>query len=143
MRLIALFGATLILTSQAQATVGDYCAAYARDFADQIKQQEPLWQHRYAIAEKSCLLRFTSEEPPIAKVKQKTKSKLVVKPKPPAPAVTPQPAPEQVAKATAKPQPGSPEWTDYCKKKYVSFNEKKGTYLSKTGVERKCLVTAE
>jgi BA14K-like protein len=40
-------------------------------------------------------------------------------------------------------QPGSPAWVDYCKRKYVSFNEAKGIYLSKTGIERKCLVTAD
>ncbi len=145
MRLITLIGATLIMTSQAQATVGDYCAAYARDFADQIKKQEPQWQHRYDNAEKSCMTRFTSEVQPTPKVKKPAKPKQVSAPKPSAPVVTPEPnpAPEQVARATAKPKPGTPEWTDYCKKKYVSFNETKGTYLSKTGIERKCLVTAE
>jgi BA14K-like protein len=149
MRLIMLIGAMLILTSQARATVSEYCAAYARDFADQIQKQEPQWQHRYDNAEKACLSRFTSDVPPIAKVKQKAKPKQVTARKPSAPVVTPEPvakaeaAPEQIAKAVPKLQPGSPEWTDYCKKKYVSFNETKGTYLSKTGIERRCLVTAE
>ena len=40
-----------------------------------------------------------------------------------------------------KPEPGTPAWIAYCTRKYVSFDAAKGTYLSKTGTARKCLIT--
>jgi hypothetical protein len=152
MRFVTVIGVTMILTTQVQATVPEYCAAYARDFADLVKKQDPKWQRRYDNAQASCLLRFTSDAKPAVKEKSKTKQAVSKKPTPsPAPveAAPPElfgdadPAPVTKAKVKPKLQAGSPEWTAYCKKKYVSFNEAKGTYLSKTGKERKCLVTAD
>ena len=70
-----------------------------------------------------------------------TKAKPVLVKTQVAPVVTA--VPELQPKSNAKPLQGSPEWAAYCKKKYVSFNEAKGSYLSKTGIERKCLVTAD
>jgi BA14K-like protein len=51
----------------------------------------------------------------------------------------PQPARTKVAIQT-KLQPGSEAWNNYCINKYASFNAKTGTYTSKTGVARKCVV---
>lgn len=138
----------MVLTAtHSEATVADYCAAYARDFADHVEKQNPQWQHRYDNAEASCTLRFTTDEKPVVKTKQKTKQVGDKKPATPKVVVATEPEtkpePQQLAKAAPKLLQGSPEWTDYCKKKYVSFNEAKGTYLSKTGIERKCLVTAD
>ena len=138
----------------AQAGVADYCAAYARDFADKVMQQGAEWQHRYESAEQSCLLRFAAEDRPVTKAKSKTKvvvaskseepiTKAKVKAEPVAEASDVQPQEQQVAKVKPKLEPGSAEWIAYCKKKYVSFDEAKGTYQSKTGIERKCLVTAD
>jgi hypothetical protein len=148
-RLAAVTCLAFSLAMPSHATVADYCAAYARDFADHVEKQNPLWQHRYDNAEASCQLRFMSDEKPALKPKQKPKQ--VAAKKPAAPVVTaaspPKPKskaePQKVAKAVPKLLQGSPEWINYCKKKYVSFDEAKGTYLSKTGVERKCLVNAE
>ncbi len=137
------------LALPSHATVADYCAAYARDFADHVEKQNPLWQHRYDNAEASCQLRFTSDEKPTLKAKQKTKKIAAKKPATPVVTAAPLPKPksepeqQQVAKAVPKLLQGSPEWTEYCKKKYVSFDEAKGTYMSKTGIERKCLVNAD
>jgi hypothetical protein len=148
MRLLIMIGAVCLCGAQAQANVGDYCAAYARDFADHVQKQDPQWQHRFDNAESACMLRFTTTEQPVVKAKpKKTAARkpaaAVVTPLP-EPKPEPKPEPEkQVAKAIPKLESGTPEWTTYCKKKYVSFDEKKGTYLSKTGIERKCLVTAD
>jgi len=59
--------------------------------------------------------------------------------------LTPEEKPqEQAAAAPAeKPVLGTPAWKAYCARKYVSFNPDKGTYQSKTGVERPCLVTSD
>ena len=38
---------------------------------------------------------------------------------------------------------GSPEWNDYCAKKYTSFSAKTGMYMSHTGVSRHCIVTKD
>jgi BA14K-like protein len=151
MRFVTAIGVTLVVINPAQATVNDYCAAYARDFADHVKKPDPQWQHRYDNAEASCLFRFTTDAKPTVKTKAKVKQAATKKPPvaPPAPveAAPPpppvEPAPEPAAKVKPKLTPGSPEWTDYCTKKYVSFNAATGTYLSKSGKERKCLVTAE
>lgn len=123
----------------ANANKSDYCAAYARDFADaqtQNKTQDKtIWQHKYDIASTSCMA-----DPKPAPIK-------VIKPPPPAiaPVITP---PEPVIAATsvkpskpAKLEPGSEAWNAYCAKKYTSFNPKTGLYLSLTRVARKCLVT--
>jgi BA14K-like protein len=137
------------LATPSHANVADYCAAYARDFANHVDKQNPQWQHRYDNAEASCVLRFTSDEKPVPNVKPKARKVTAKKPVAPVVTTAPEPKPEpeaappQVAKAVPKLLPGSPEWTDYCKKKYVSFNEATGTYMSKTGIERKCLVNAE
>lgn len=120
------------IAGPALAAKADYCAAYARDFADARTKDKPLWQHKYDIALAACMV-----EP--------TKS-VVAKPAPPkqfAPKIEPEPIipPEPImVEKPAKLVAGSPEWNDYCIKKYNSFNIKKGTYLSRTGVERKCLV---
>jgi len=100
-----------------------------------------MWQHKYQISLDACL----------AKHSKPAKAPLVFKPKtknlePAAPAPKPVVAAPVVAAPVAKPKPavliaGSPDWNDYCSKKYVSFNAKTGTYTSKTGVERRCVVS--
>ena len=49
------------------------------------------------------------------------------------------PAPTKTA-IQKKLQPGSEAWNNYCTTKYASYNVKTGTYTSKTGVARKCVV---
>lgn len=121
----------------AMAAKADYCAAYARDFADAKASAKPLWQHKYDIALVACMAepeKVANAKPVIPKVQPakiqtaKTEPALVIPPEPV--------AVEKIAKPLAK----SAEWNDYCAKKYNSFNIKTGTYKSLTGVERKCLV---
>jgi hypothetical protein len=150
-----------VLGGSALATPEDYCAAYAVDFANAGSDDQAIWQKRFDNAGKDCLLQYATPTviPPAvaAKVKQPAKVAIVakVKPKPlpkPKQVVTPAGiktkdvkkvavAEVKVAAETRKPEPGTPAWIDYCTRKYVSFNPAKGTYLSKTGLERKCLVT--
>jgi BA14K-like protein len=136
---------TVVLALPAHADVAEYCAAYARDFADQSDKQLFNWQRRYDNAEASCVERFANDGTKPAKAKTKTKPQVAkVKAKPAPKLKEPTEAPQQqAAKAIPKLTAGSPEWTAYCKKKYVSFNEVKGTYLSRTGIERKCLITVD
>ena len=149
MRLATATLALITLAGTAHAAVPDYCAAYARDMADQWDKATPQWQLKFDNAEAACLGRYSTTAAAPA-VKKKLK--------PPAPAAKPRPvkpavkekaevaaavSPLQEPKVVPKLVAGSPEWIDYCRKKYVSFDEVKGTYQSKTGVERKCLVTAE
>jgi hypothetical protein len=126
----------------AQADVAAYCAAYARDFADQSDKQQFNWQHRYDNAEAGCMERFANDvakapskpKPQVEKVKTKPAVKLKQPTEPPQ---------QQAAKAVPKLAVGSAAWKAYCKKKYVSWDEKTLTYRSLTGIERKCLVTAD
>jgi hypothetical protein len=165
-RVVFVFGLAL-LAQPAMADVQDYCAAVARDFADLRPKDRDIWQQRYDGANADCVEQFTSA-PVIAAVQPRAKKKVVaVKPSAPVVAgaapVEPkakkkvkQPSAEvatvegavaeptaKVVSAKTKPAPGSAEWLDYCARKYTSFNREKGTYLSKTGVERKCLITAD
>jgi hypothetical protein len=134
----------LMVATGARADVKDYCAAYARDFADHVQKQNAEWQSRYDNAEASCVQRFSSDAVPEPKTKPKVKTAVSKKPPKVVPAPVEEPAPETRAiKPAAKLEAGSPEWIAYCEKKYVSFDATKGTYLSKTGIERKCLVTAD
>jgi hypothetical protein len=137
-----IFQATLILAlacaaSPAFADKASYCKAYARDFADQASVDETTFQHKYQIAIDACLAKHAAPQ-------LKRPQPRVFRPKitnnDPAP---PLPKPIIVAPVAkvATLSPGSPEWNDYCAKKYVSFNAKTGTYQSKTGVERKCVVS--
>jgi BA14K-like protein len=136
------------VAAPAFAAKSDYCAAYARDFADARTKDKPIWQHKYDIALASCM----AEPKKAEAVKPATPKKVAVKPKPEV-IIPPEPVPETVKVETppykdvstprsAKPEPGSDAWNKYCTKKYSSFDIKKGTYTSRTGVERKCLVTA-
>jgi hypothetical protein len=151
---LAFFAAGLVVASvSAQAGIEDYCAAYARDIADEISAQSPNWQRRHDNAEQACLFRFTAdvEQPVPRPIKRKAKAVVAIKP-PPAPEPEPvavtqadepvEPAKPAAAKTKPKLKAGSAAWINYCKKKYVSFDAEKGTYKSKTGVVRKCLVTA-
>lgn len=143
-----------IVAPAAFAAPSDYCKAYAIDFADQTKRNTPFWDKRFADAEKACLLQYSYEG---SKNDEKPLQVQAAKAKPiPKPAEKKQPkavkAEEvEVAAAAVAPQParkkpkleeGSVAWLDYCDKKYASFNRKTGTYTSRTGVERKCLVTS-
>jgi hypothetical protein len=149
------FGATALLaaTTAAQAAPQDYCRAYAIDFADTAKRGSAWWQQRYDDAEKACLLQFTFDEPE-PEVAAAPKKVAKAKPKPQAIPVATEPAADDVAAAVVEPaaaaprrkpnlKEGSEAWLDYCTRKYTSFNKKTGTYTSRTGVERKCLVTAD
>ena len=147
------FVALCLASTPALADKAAYCKAYARDFADQSSPEQAQWQHKYQIAIDACLAKHsTTQTKPVA-LRPKTKNVVTVSPAP-KPVVVEQTKPmsKPAVVATAKPVviaeanpplliAGTPEWNDYCSKKYVSFNSKTGTYQSKTGVERKCIVT--
>jgi BA14K-like protein len=126
----------------------DYCAAYARDFADARTKDKPIWQHKYEIALAACMTEPKKAEVikpvPAKKVVAKAKVEVIIPPEPVAepPKVETPPFKNVKASKTAKMEQGSAAWNDYCANKYSSFDIKKGTYTSRTGVERKCLVTA-
>ena len=143
-RLVAALWCCTMLAPSAFANKADYCAAYARDFADARATDKPMWQHKYNIALAACTA--PPKAPPLPKV-------VAIKPKPKAVAVVdippepePDPVPEPVIEKPAKKlrlilEPGSAAWNVYCDKKYNSFSAKSGTYTSRSGAERKCLVT--
>ncbi len=131
-----------IMAAPANATKADYCAAYARDFADARATDKALWQHKFDIAQASCMA--PPKPVPVVKIvapkaKPKIQEVMEIPPEP-----TPDPVPV-IEKPTIKLrlvlEPGSAAWNVYCGKKYTSFNPVTGTYKSRTGVERKCLVT--
>ncbi len=151
MRSFSFVCAIFMLANQASASVADYCAALARDQADSVLQNDSQWQTRFDNAQASCVEQYSISDdrmPSIAKAKAKPVPQK-------APVLAASPLPKEAPKAVeiATPQvptkaipdlvAGTPAWLDYCDKKYVSFNKVTGTYVSKTGVERKCLVTAE
>ncbi len=141
----------------AHADQAGWCAAYARDFADSRATDKVLWQHKYDIAQKSCLDNEVAaapatdvakkvETPPVAAAKkvepEPVKVAAIPAANPVAKAAAPEPAiPAKTKLASGAPETGSAEWNAYCAKKYSSFDAKTGMYQSLTGVQRKCLYT--
>jgi BA14K-like protein len=131
----------LLLATPAHADRPAYCAAYARDFADVHGKDKTMWQHKYDIAFQACMGQATPQvtkppsKPMVARIPESAKK--IIKQKKLETAVV---APE-LPKQTLKLKPGSEDWNTYCANKYTSFNPKTGNYLSKTGVERKCVVS--
>jgi BA14K-like protein len=140
----------VLMAAGAQATPQNYCALYAKDFADGLANDGPVWQRKHDGALADCLAQYVAEpvvvapaaeDPPKAKAKAK------------ADVAEPEAKPDKATAAKAKPakaeavvgklEEGTEEWLDYCAKKYSSFNREKGTYTGKSGTERKCLVTVE
>ncbi len=125
------------------ATKADYCSAYAHDFANGQTQDKVLWQHKYEIAMADCLGESSTADQAIntktrndvktKKIEEKiasVASKIVKRSQPV----------RNITADQTKLQPGSEAWNNYCINKYASFNAKTGTYTSKTGVARKCVV---
>lgn len=143
--LLSLVASAILLANApaAFASKADYCSAYAHDFANGQTQDKALWQHKYEIAMTDCLgdppaaeqvnITQTTTAVKTQKVEQKIASVAlkIVKPAKPAPTNT---------AIQKKLQPGSEAWNNYCTTKYASYNVKTGTYTSKTGVARKCVV---
>jgi hypothetical protein len=125
--------------------VANYCAAFARDDADRTTTQKQDWQKRYDSALQTCTEQFSAVTTAPAPTRKKA-VKVVTKPTPvpakPEKKTAPAPSPPAPVKIRLLKE-GTPEWQAYCKSKYVSFNVETGNYLSKTGIERKCLVTAD
>ena len=140
--LVATFAITPALADKAA-----YCQAYARDFSDQRATDKVQWQHKYQIALDACLgsgVKATIAAKPVT-VDKLPVATAAAQPVPKLPVVA-KPAPETTVKpagADALPNlvAGTPDWNDYCAKKYTSFSAKTGMYLSHTGVSRHCLVT--
>ena len=133
MKKILLIGLALgAFAAPALADKAAYCQAYARDFSDQAATDKAMWQHKFQIALDACL----------------SQGKQAAKAPAPKKVVTSKPTPKPEKSVDAKPASatlvaGTPEWNDYCTKKYTSFIPKTGMYLSKTGVARKCIVTPD
>lgn len=136
--------ALLAFSGPALADRAAYCQAYARDFSDQSATDKAMWQHKFQIALDACLTHGKQ----VAKAPA-PKKQVVSKPAPVLKkTVVVKPAPVQEKAAVVEPLStklvaGTPEWNSYCAQKYTSFNPKTKTYLSKTGVARKCIVTSD
>jgi BA14K-like protein len=129
----------VLCASPAWADKPAYCAAYARDFADARAVDKNMWQHKYDISYQSCI---GEQKPLIARIPEPIKTKPVAKivARVPEAKVEPVAAPAPAVRPS-KPVPGSEDWNIYCANKYVSFDAKTGTYLSHTGVQRRCVAS--
>lgn len=136
-RLALIFAAAGIFATPALADKAAYCQAYARDFSDQTATDKAMWQHKFQIALDACLAGHKSQATSAPTKSVPAKKQVAVKPAPPPP------EPVVAKPASASLVAGTPEWNDYCAKKYTSFNVKTGMYTSKTGVARKCLITPD
>ena len=138
----------VVMTGVAHADQAGWCGAYARDFADALQiADKAAWQHKYDITLKACMENGKPDQvvakPVVVAPTAKPVVAAVQKPKiviPPKATVMPD-APKPVDAKATKAVPGSPEWNDYCTKKYTSFDPTTGNYKSFKGVERKCLYT--
>jgi hypothetical protein len=117
--------ALLVWSTPALADVKSYCETSASDFASAQTSDVDQWQLKFHSALDDCIAQYTAAPKP-APAQERKKPTVVV-------AVKPMAAPKLVK--------GSAAWNSYCAAKYTSFDKAKGTYLSLTGVVRKCVVT--
>jgi hypothetical protein len=151
-------------SASANASVEAYCEAYAIDFANLSETDEARWQVRREEAHVACIEQYrdvpavVKEKPKPKRDKAVTVAEKVPLESQPLPVAKPDGLKLKKIKVAAKTEnlekktvsakkpnlkEGSPEWYDYCDRKYASFDRRSGKYISKTGVERKCLVTAD
>jgi outer membrane biosynthesis protein TonB len=143
----------------AEADVQAYCRSYARDQANgrltgsallggsaKISQDDWAAANTQALAD--CMAQYDAT--PVLEPEPVVQAREVKKPvkqtqKPPKKIEKPaQPIKKKsvtVAASSATLVPGSDAWNDYCDRKYSSFDRQSGTYTSKTGKVRRCLVT--
>lgn len=141
--------ALVVSASAAQADSKSYCEIYAKDFASAKTSDVDQWQQMYRNSYSDCMQQYgaSTTETPKAEGLQKPKpvaqKKRIATIK--APEKTAEPAvgdaAAQKTAANAAMQEGSDEWNTYCAKKYVSFNKETGTYKSRTGKVRHCVVS--
>jgi hypothetical protein len=137
MRIMFVICFGFLLASSATAGRPEYCAAYARDFADALTRDKTMWLHKYDIAQAACLGQSKSSTARSAKAERKgtklKKSARTNKVEPDS-----QVSIEAAAPKFANLEPGSAAWNEFCAKKYTSFDAKTGTYIGKSGTVRKC-----
>ena len=153
--LFAVAGFLVFCISAAHADVRSYCAAFARDEADQAlngtailnpKTAKPLsdkdWKARNQNAFADCLALYgeaTGTETPTA-AKPATVKPAAAKPPSKTKVTTSKTTTTKPTGASASALvPGSDAWKDFCAAKYVSFNRDTGTYKSRTGRQRPCV----
>ena len=137
-----------VFATHAAAGSQSYCEVFAKDFADGRTTDVDLWQKSYRNAFNDCMNQYTATAP-VAVAKKPLQKDVEAPLNPPeVVAETPQrtllkPLDPTAEKSKAAPAlvPGSEAWNEYCAAKYVSFNPDTGTYNSRTGKERRCVVT--
>ena len=132
---LAMLAASLF-TTHAIASSQTYCEVFAKDFADGRTADVDQWQKSYRNAFNDCMNQYTAVTP-VAAPKKPLQNQAAV---PLNPQDTSVEAAEVVKPAPVL-APGSEAWNEYCAAKYVSFNPDTGTYNSRTGKERRCVVT--
>jgi hypothetical protein len=135
--------AVAMLALPAQADSQAFCEIFAKDFADGRTSDVDQWQKLYRGSFADCQNQYAVKEasPPV----EKPAAKKVVENKPEEKKPVEEKVKEKVlAQISEKPklEPGSDAWNEYCAAKYTSFKKETGTYLSRTGKKRRCLVTA-
>ena len=151
----AVAGLLVLCVSAAHADVRSYCAAFARDEADQAlngsailnpKTAKPLsaedWKIRNQNALADCLALYgegAEPETPVA-AKPATVKPAAAKPTSNTKVTTSKTTTTKPSSASATALvPGSDAWKDFCASKYVSFNRDTGTYKSRSGKQRPCV----
>jgi hypothetical protein len=151
----AVAGLLVLCVSTAHADARSYCAAFARDEADQALNgsailnptaAKPLsaedWKARNRNAFVDCLALYgeaTGTETPTA-AKPATVKPAAAKPASKTKVTTKKTTTTKATGASATALvPGSDAWKDFCASKYVSFNRDTGTYKSRSGKQRPCV----
>lgn len=145
MRVYPIFALALIASaSVAQADSKSYCEIYAKDFASAKTSDVDQWQLMYRNSFTDCMDQYSAPTTAVVKPKlvEKVQKKKVVAIKAPE-EKAPDPAAEKpvAKKVRVALERGSDQWNAYCADKYVSFNKETGTYKSRTGKDKPCLVT--
>ena len=122
-------------STPALADKQSYCEVFGQDFANGKTSDVDQWESNFRNAFGDCMAQYAADgkvAAPAKKVAQRTSEKVVVVPA------------RDISRKKRVPilAAGTSAWINYCAEKYASFDAVTGTYKSKTGQRKPCLVPA-
>lgn len=124
---------SVFFAAPALADKQSYCEVFGQDFANGKSPEVDLWESNFRNAFNDCMAQYSADgvvAAPAGKLAQKTAGKVMVVPA------------RDFSRKKRVPilAQGTSAWINYCAEKYASFDAVTGTYRSRTGQRKPCLV---
>ncbi len=124
---------SVFFATSALADKQSYCEVFGQDFANGKSPEVDLWESNFRNAFNDCMAQYSADgvvAAPAKKVAEEAAAKVVVVPV----------RDSSRRKRVPILAPGTSAWINYCAGKYASFDAVTGTYKSRTGQRKPCLV---